>query len=114
MERFIEKFGTKALQRFLCETEIELVKSPTTAAGFWAVKEACSKALGCGIGLECSFHDIRIYKDAKGAPKIALKRRVIEAFSIEEAALSITHDDGYAIAVVTLRQSTPTDKVKQF
>ncbi|HHH72547.1 MAG TPA: holo-[acyl-carrier-protein] synthase, partial [Sulfuricurvum sp.] len=58
----IERRGDKALQRFLSDDEIALVKTPRTAAGFWAAKEACAKALGCGIGAECGFHDIVLSK----------------------------------------------------
>ena len=76
MDRLIERFGDKALQKFLSQNEIILVKNHKTAAGFWAVKEACSKALGVGIGSECSFHDIEIIKTQKGAPQIKLSDEV--------------------------------------
>jgi len=71
MESLMERFGEKALKKFLSEDEILLVKNYKTAAGFWALKEACSKALGVGIGTECSFHDIVISKPPKGAPTIS-------------------------------------------
>lgn len=102
MERLMKKFGEKALRRFLSDDEIKLIKSPKTAAGFWAAKEAFSKALGTGIGKECGFHDITVYKNERGAPKIAVSGKLKEKFDIKEAALSITHDGEYAIAVVTI------------
>ena len=105
MNRLIERFGDKALQKFLSENEITLVKNHKTAAGFWAVKEACSKALGVGIGSECSFHDIEITKTAKGAPLILLSSRLIEKFNINDTSVSITHDGEYAIAVVAIQKS---------
>lgn len=105
MNRLIERFGDKALQKFLSENEITLVKNHKTAAGFWAVKEACSKALGVGIGSECSFHDIEITKTAKGAPLITLSSRLIEKFNIDDTSVSITHDGEYAIAVVAIQKS---------
>lgn len=114
MSRLIERFGDKGLKRFLCDEEILLVKSDKTAAGFWAIKEAFSKALGTGIGKECSFHDIKIYKTSKGAPKVALSKQIIEKFSILDVALSITHDADYAIGVVSIETLTTTDKIKQF
>jgi len=114
MERFMQRFGEKALKKFLFQEEIELIKNPATAAGFWAVKEAFSKALGTGISKECSFFDIKIYKDTKGAPKLVLSRNIIQRFHITNAALSITHDGEYAIAVVTLECSSSTDKVEEF
>lgn len=98
----IERRGDKALQRFLSDDEISLVKTPQTAAGFWAAKEACAKALGCGIGAECGFHDIVIGKTPKGAPLLSLSDRVTATFGIKATSLSITHDGDYAIAVVAL------------
>ena len=116
MEALLEKFQERALERFLSKEEIDLVTNHTTAAGFWAAKEAFSKALGVGIGKACGFHDIKIYKSEKGAPKLALSKKIIEKFSILEVALSITHDGEYAVAVVDvkLEKSATTDKVKQF
>ncbi|MFK5937392.1 MAG: holo-ACP synthase [Sulfurimonas sp.] len=102
MNRLMERFGDKALLKFLNNEEILLVKNHKTAAGFWAVKEACSKALGVGISAECSFHDITISKTPKGAPKIKLSSKMIENFSIKDVSVSITHDGDYAIAVVAL------------
>ncbi len=101
MKKLIEKYDNKFLEKFLSPQEITLVKNHRTAAGFWAAKEAASKALGCGIGAECSFHDIIITKTAKGAPFLELSTKVKEHFNIESSALSITHDGDYAIAVVT-------------
>jgi holo-[acyl-carrier protein] synthase len=113
MQKMMDRFGEKALKKFLHVEEISLIKSAKTAAGFWATKEAFSKAIGTGIGAQCSFYDIKIYKTPQGAPKIALSKKVIEAFSIEDVALSITHDGEYAISVVEVK-STTTNKVKQF
>jgi len=116
MSRLMERFGEKGLRRFLSEDEIMLVKSSKTAAGFWAAKEAFSKALGTGIGAECSFFDIKIYKSAKGAPLFALSKNIIEKFKIIDASLSITHDGEYAICVVSIESlnSPSSDKIKQF
>jgi holo-[acyl-carrier protein] synthase len=99
----LERYGQKALARFLSAEEIALVKNPNTAAGFWAAKEACAKALGCGIGSECGFHDIVISKTPKGAPRLALSDTVRTRFHISDTSLSITHDGDYAIAVVALQ-----------
>ena len=102
MKNLIEKFGEKALLKFLSAQEIKLVKNYKTASGFWAVKEATSKALGTGIGSECSFHDITITKSKKGAPQIKLSKNIIKKFNIKDLSVSITHDGKYAIAVVAI------------
>ena len=98
----IERFGDKFLLRYLSPDEISLVKNHKTAAGFWAAKEACSKALGCGIGSECGFHDILLSKTAKGAPLVTLEPSLMQKYCIEDMSLSITHDGEYAIAVVAI------------
>ena len=113
MERLLERYGEKFLHKYLSSEEISLIKSHKTAAGFWAIKEATSKALGSGIGSDCGFFDIVIYKTAKGAPKIALSTRVVTKFQIEEASVSLSHDGEYAVAVVALKLAT-TNKIKQF
>ncbi|MGP2657378.1 holo-ACP synthase [Malaciobacter sp. WC5094] len=100
IKRMYEKFGRKAYERFLDDEEIELIKRPESAAGFWAAKEAASKALGTGIGKECGFHDIKIKKSKFGAPKIKYKKEIRKKYKIKKSYLSITHDQGLAIAVV--------------
>ena len=109
IKNMYEKFGLKAYQRFLDEEEIELIKKPETAAGFWAAKEAASKAIGTGIGKECSFHDIKIKKDKNGAPKIKYKKEIRKKFKIKSSQLSITHDGDIAIAVVHLEKKSKKD-----
>lgn len=100
IKRMYEKFGIKAYEKFLNPEEIALVKKPETAAGFWAAKEAASKAIGTGIGASCGFHDIKISKSELGAPLIKYKKRVRKIFGIKKSYLSITHDSGLVIAVV--------------
>ena len=112
MEHFIERFGERALHKFLSSDEILLVKNYKTASGFWAAKEACSKALGVGIGSECAFSDITIYKTSNGAPKLKLSQKLLDNFNITDCSLSITHDGDYAIAVVAI-ESSSADKIKQ-
>jgi len=100
IESLIEKFGEKALKRFLTPKEIALLSSASSYAGYWAAKEAFSKALGTGIGKECSFLDIEILKTPQGKPYFSQK--TIEKFNLKQADLSISHDGGFAIAAVIL------------
>lgn len=102
IKHFKERFGDKALTKFLTLEEIALVKSDASLAGFFAAKEAISKALGLGISQTCGFFDIKLYKDAKNAPYFTLSRHLIEMFSITDTSLSITHDNGFAIAVAVI------------
>jgi len=97
-----ERFGEKALAKFLSQDELAFVKSDATAAGFYAAKEAISKALGIGISAQCGFMDIKLYKDTKNAPHFTLSKHLIEAYTITDLSLSITHDNGFAIAVAVI------------
>jgi holo-[acyl-carrier protein] synthase len=99
VQKSLEKFGDNFLEKFLNKSEIESAKKIETIAGYWASKEAISKALGCGIGKELSFKDITIKKDKKNAPFFMLKN---SNFNILNSSLSISHDGGFAIAVVVI------------
>ena len=103
------KLGTRFLRRFLTKREIKLAKNDATIAGFWALKEASAKALGCGICAQCGFKDIRIYKTKLGAPYIKLSKRALKEYKKrtnkalkKRAYASLSHDGGMAIAIVKL------------
>jgi len=102
VERSIDRFGEKFKARFLTHKEQAEAKNISSIAGLWAAKEAISKALGCGIGADLSFRDIEIYKDSRGAPHFHLSPQATERFEIEDSSLSISHDGGFAIAVVAI------------
>lgn len=97
------KFGQRFLSKFMLKNEIKLAKNKSTIAGIWAAKEATSKALGCGIGSEFGFLDVEIYKDFRGSPKLQFTQKIINKFSILSSSLSISHDGGFAIAVVVIK-----------
>jgi holo-[acyl-carrier protein] synthase len=103
IEKSLTKFGDKFKERFLHPEEINIVKKTESIAGFWAAKEAIAKALGCGIGSELSFHDIVITKNQRGAPAFSLREEAQKNHQIQESSLSISHDGGFAIAVVAIR-----------
>jgi len=100
IEKMINRFGKKALNKFLSKKEIKLTNSISSYAGFWAAKEAASKAIGTGIGKNCSFKDIKIKKLKSGQPTIKYKKYIKKRYNIKSSHLSITHDGGFAIAVV--------------
>jgi len=105
IEKSIEKFGDKFKERFLTEEEIQSTKKIESIAGLWAAKEAISKALKCGISKNLSFHDIIITKDSQGAPQFTLSKNAQKLHKIINSSLSISHDGGFAIAVVVLSTS---------
>ncbi len=110
IKRFTERFGNKALSKFLSDDEIKLAKATNTIAGFWAAKEAISKALGLGISQKCGFFDIKIYKDEKNKPYFKLSRNLIKEFNIIDLDLSITHEGGFAIAVAYIKNQKEEPK----
>ena len=111
IQKLQERFGDKALQKYLTKEEILLVKNNATAAGFYAAKEAVSKALGIGISAQCSFFDIHIHKDVLNAPYFTLSKKLIDAYAITNTALSITHDGGFAIAVAVIEGKKSTKQL---
>lgn len=102
IEKLLKEYGIKFKERYLTKQEIGIARKLETLAGFWAAKEAISKALGCGIGSDLSFHDIKIAKNHRGAPIFALSKEAQKRFKIENSSLSISHDGGFAIAVVVI------------
>ena len=102
INNMIEKFGKRALNRFLTQNEQKYLTSPSSFAGYWAAKEAFSKALGVGIGKECSFLDIEILKDKNNKPYFSPK--TFKKFNLKQADLSISHDGNFAIAAVIIEK----------
>lgn len=102
IEKIYDRHKTLFLDKFLSKQEQSYIKNTNTLAGFWAIKEAASKALGVGISKECSFFDITIFKDSKNAPHIQFSQKIIKEFNIKSTSVSVAHDGGFAIAVVAI------------
>jgi len=103
IQKALDRFGERFLRRYLSPEEIRtLSDSPASLAGYWAAKEAVAKALGCGIGSELAFHEIRLSKTPKGAPLFILDDEAQKRFPVRQSSLSISHDGGFAIAVVVI------------
>jgi holo-[acyl-carrier protein] synthase len=100
IEKLLNKFGEKAKDKFLNKEEKNFFKTSSSIAGAFAAKEAFSKALGTGIGKECSFKDIIILKNEKNKPYFS--KKTLNKFNIKEADVSISHDGGFAIAAVII------------
>lgn len=103
IQKVYQKHSMTFLERFLSPEEIALsCNKIQTIAGFWAAKEACSKALGTGIGKDLGFLDMHITKDSKNAPFINISQEKKDFFKINHLSLSITHDGNFAIAAVII------------
>lgn len=97
----LDRFGDRFVDRYLLPEESS-GKSAESLAGYWAAKEAVAKALGCGIGAELGFHDIRLHRSPKGAPSFSLSEAARRRFEIRDSSLSISHDAGFALAVAVV------------
>ncbi|CAG5076692.1 Holo-[acyl-carrier-protein] synthase [Thermobacillus xylanilyticus] len=95
------------IRRILTEEEIALAPAggkrlAEYAAGRFAVKEAVSKALGCGIGAAVRFIDIHVLPDRLGKPTCTLSARAWERLGLDPTAtrihVTITHERGFASA----------------
>jgi len=102
IKQALQKDSDRFKRRFLNQSEIEIATKIDTIAGFWAAKEAISKALGCGIGGQLSFHDITIYKDQLGAPHFKLSDNAQQKHNIANSSISISHDGNFAIAIAAI------------
>ncbi|MCX7695390.1 MAG: holo-ACP synthase [Caloramator sp.] len=103
IKRAAEKRGF--LERVYTENELEYIKNKNieSAAGYFAAKEAVSKALGTGIK-GFSFRDIEILK-RDGAPYVVLHggaKKIAEGKNIINIQLSISHCREYAVAFVVM------------
>ena len=71
--------------------------------GRWAAKEASAKALGCGIGRDCSLTDMEILPDSRRKPILTLSGAAAD-FAARNGggtfSVSVSHEEDYAVAFV--------------
>ena len=107
LSRAIDRNGEAFIKRFCTEREQrESGGKLEYYAGRWAAKEAVAKALGCGIGADCSFTDIEISNDPHGAPVLictaAAARSLGERHPDLRWHVSISHERSFAVATVII------------
>ncbi len=103
IEEAVARFGPRFLNRIFTPGEQAHcgARMPSLAVR-WAAKEAVAKALGCGIG-DVSWQEIEVVTDTRGAPLLQLHgcaARLAEAKHLHEWAISLSHEDGQAVAFV--------------
>jgi len=108
IEKALQQHGRKFAERILCPGELirfdEAAKSAAYLAKRFAAKEALAKALGTGIGA-VSWQDIETENTAKGRPQFRLRataQQVMSDLGADEALLSLSDEQHYAIAFVVL------------
>jgi holo-[acyl-carrier protein] synthase len=113
IEKTIDRFGDRFLQRIFTETErLKSDRRALRAASYakrFAAKEACAKALGTGFRRGVFWHDLGVVNLPSGRPTMALTggaARVLEELVPEGHAaqidLTITDDFPTAQAIVII------------
>ncbi|MDL2266716.1 holo-ACP synthase [Desulfovibrio sp. OttesenSCG-928-G15] len=119
IQRSLSRFGDHFLQKILHPSECEALDlthpfDPSAAsnaaarvAARFAAKEAASKALGTGFSQGIGLHDIRIYSEQSGKPRLELfgkAREQAEKLGATQILLTLTHSRDTAGAVVILER----------
>lgn len=99
-DRFLERLFTTD-ERTYCSRYADPVPH---FAGRFAAKEAVVKALGTGIRLEVTWHEIEIINDPQGKPEVFLSPRLRNLFPNSNLFLSISHCHAYATATAILTE----------
>ncbi|MEZ5529148.1 MAG: holo-ACP synthase [Porticoccaceae bacterium] len=104
----LERHGRSFAQRILCPRELlrfdQHSNPPAYLAKRFAAKEALVKALGTGIG-KVSWQDMEVANNEAGAPYFILggaAQSLMEELRADEALLSLSDEQEYALAFVVL------------
>jgi holo-[acyl-carrier protein] synthase len=113
IEKTIERFGDKFIQRIF--TPIEQKKSDARAnraasyAKRYAAKEACSKALGTGFRAGIYWRDMGVVNLSSGKPTMALTGGALERLKaitppgmVPQIDVSITDEEEMAYVIVII------------
>ena len=108
IERIAQAIGKTAfIERVYTPQEIaycqaKKVHAAESFAGIYAAKEACLKALGCGMRFG-TWQDLEVFHDEWGAPYIEVGgpfQEWMDQHGLTSVCLSITHTDTIAMAHV--------------
>jgi len=98
--KFVDKIYTPGEQKYLQTRN----NNPSTAAGYFAAKEATAKALGTGFG-KVKWTDVEVIREENGRPGIKLygnAQIAMEKMGGSRILLSISHSRDNAIAQVII------------
>lgn len=109
IQHVLDKHRNSFSERVYTQNELEEAETKNHSifyyAGRWAVKEAVSKALGCGIGENCSWKDISTENGVHGQPITELSGKaacLADRMGVKKIHVSISHNHNNAIAVTIL------------
>ncbi len=109
MQALLDKHDDKIALRILSDAEFAEFKQATNQAAFlakrFAAKEATAKAFGTGFRDGLSLQHIKVINNKDGKPELTFCQRglyLIEQYNIGRSMLSLSDENDYAIAFVTL------------
>lgn len=112
-QRFIDEGNSAILERIFTEHERSVCRArkkncAVSFAARFAAKEAFLKALGTGLREGISWQDIEVVNDVQGKPELVITGKAsdyVTSRHLSRSFLSLSHDGGYAAAVVVLEAS---------
>ena len=109
IQRAIDRFGDRFLDRVFTDGEIEYsmsMKFPARhLAARFAAKEAVSKAFGTGIGKAMGWRDIDVRKKPSGEPFLVFSgpaKQLAERRGVITALVTLSHTEHHAMATIVL------------
>lgn len=107
VEAMMSQYGERFLRRVFtpleCDQCLGRARPAVHLAARLAAKEAAMKALGTGWSLGIRWRDVEIHSGGAAPPSLRLEgaaRARADACGIRETLVSLSHDGGYALAVV--------------
>lgn len=113
-----ENVSNAFLDKCFTEDEIKLFEVKNAAermAANYASKEAFAKAMGTGIS-GFGFKDISVLRDEDGKPYFVFSQKIrgiLNSLSVTEVAISMSHDGGVAVAVVSAKVDEAFETARQ-
>ncbi|NTU97966.1 MAG: holo-ACP synthase [Chlorobiaceae bacterium] len=102
IRRSFQRYGDGFLEKILTRDEIALCRNKAdmlqSVASRFAAKEAISKAFGCGICGDFTWHSVEILNEPGGKPYVK-KTEKMRCHPEASIKISLSHDRQYAAAV---------------
>lgn len=121
IEESLQKLGQRFAEKILGQEEYAIylqrqanseAKANRFLATRFSAKEAFSKALGTGFRAPVSWHGVQIVNEANGKPVFQFDASTADWMHARalSAHVSLSDEQDYAVAFVTIEQSTPAVK----
>ncbi|KAF0153388.1 MAG: holo-acyl-carrier protein synthase [Ignavibacteria bacterium] len=107
IKRSIDQYGDNFLKKIYTRTEIEYAKSKSNKyqhfAARFAAKEAIYKALSSDTVKIYSWHDVEIYNEVNGLPKVNFYGELKDYLNEDkQLKISMSHSENYVTCVAIL------------